>query len=267
MSKKVYITESQLKQYLGEQMSNEIIDERAEEADKNPTEAQKEAGNYKMGHVTFSGFKITIENAKGSKRYWTDDKGNTGYNEMKHHYGYFSKSLGHDGDHVDVFLGDNQDSDKVYVVDQNKKDGSFDESKVMLGFDSKKEAKEAYLSNFTPDWKGFRSITGVSKNFFKKWLYNGRKQQKPFADYVDVIKKKLNESIGNQISDEPFVLYGDLTPDEKALKLKREKRAASAKKAAETRKRKKEEILRAEEEKFMQHQEKMGYTGLFPDLK
>ena len=35
----------------------------------------------------------------------------------------FLNSLGHDGDHVDVFLGDNQDSDKVYVVDQNKKDG------------------------------------------------------------------------------------------------------------------------------------------------
>lgn len=263
MSKKVYITESQLKQYLGEQMSNEIIDERAEEADKNPTEAQKEAGNYKMGHVTFAGFKISIENAKGSKRYWTDDKGNTGYNEMKHHYGYFSRSLGHDGDHVDVFLGDNQDSDKVYVVDQNKKDGSFDESKVMLGFNSKKEAKEAYLSNFTPDWKGFRSITGVSKNFFKKWLYNGRKQQKPFADYVDVIKKKLNESAGNGISDEPFQLRADYTPEEKALMLKKEKRAAAAKKAAETRKRKKEEKRKAEDERFMQRQRELGWKDLF----
>lgn len=264
MSKKVYITESQLKQYLNEQMSNEIIDERAEEADKNPTEAQKEAGNYKMGHVTFAGFKISIENAKGSKRYWTDEKGNTGYNEMKHHYGYFSKSLGHDGDHVDVFLGDNQDSDKVYVVDQNKKDGSFDESKVMLGFNSKKEAKEAYLSNFTPDWKGFRSITGVSKKFFKKWLYNGRKQQKPFADYVDVIKKKLNESVVNGISsDEPFQLRAEYTPEEKALMLKKEKRAVAAKKAAETRKRRKEEKRKVEDEKFMQRQRELGWKDLF----
>jgi hypothetical protein len=194
MSKKIYISESQFKSYLMEAMSNELIDEKAEEADKNPTKKQKEAGNYRMGHVTFGGFKISIENAKGSKRYWVDDKGNTGFNEMKHHYGYFSNSLGHDGDHVDVFLGDNQDSDKVYVVDQNNKNGEFDESKVMLGFNSKKEAKEAYLSNFTPDWKGFRNITGVTKKVFKKWLYNGRKQQKPFAEYVEIIKKKLNES-------------------------------------------------------------------------
>lgn len=266
MSKHIYITESQLKQYLGEQMSNEIIDERAEEADKNPTEAQKEAGNYKMGHVTFAGFKISIENAKGSKRYWTDEKGETGYNEMKNHYGYFSKSLGHDGDHVDVFLGDNQDSDKVYVVDQNKKDGSFDESKVMLGFNSKKEAKEAYFSNFSDDWKGFRSITGVSKRLFKKWLYNGRKQQKPFAEYVEVIKKKLNESkclgeINN--NDDTFELHGDFTSGEKLKQARKEKRSNSAKKAAETRKLNSEKKRKADEERLMKQQRELGYKDLF----
>ena len=259
MSKHIYITESQFNNYLREQMSNEVIDERAEEADKTPTEKQKEAGNYRMGHVTFSGFKISIENAKGSKRYWTDDKGNTGYNEMKHHYGYFSKSLGHDGDHVDVFLGDNQESDKVYVVDQNKKDGSFDESKVMLGFNSKKEAKEAYLSNFTPDWKGFRSITGVSKSFFKKWLYNGRKQQKPFAEYVEVIKRKLNESK----NDNELILHADETPEEKAKRLKKEKRSASAKKAAQTRADNKAKEEKKKDEEFMQWQRDLGYKDLF----
>lgn len=241
-----------------ERMSNEVIDERTEEINTNPTEAQKEAGNYKMAHVTFGGFKITIENAKGSRRYWKDEKGETGYNEMHNHYGYFSNSLGHDGDHVDVFLGSNQDSDKVYVVDQNKKDGTFDESKVMLGFDSKKEAKEAYLSNFTADWKGFGTITGVTKKFFKKWLYNGRKQQKPFAEYVEVIKKHLNESQGEEL-----VLYGDLTDQERAKEAKKEKKANAAKKAAETRKRKKEERHKAEWDAEWQRQKDMGYEPLF----
>lgn len=179
------------------EMTNKEINDRCKDINHKPTEAQKKAGNYKMGHIYFSGFKITIENKKGSKRYWTDDKGNNGFNAMKNHYGYFSNTLGHDGDHVDVFLGSNQKSDKIYVVDQNKQDGSFDESKVMLGFNSKKEAKEAYFSNFDSDWNGFRCITGVKKNFFKKWLYNGRKQQKPFADYVKVIKNKINESKSN----------------------------------------------------------------------
>lgn len=258
MSKKIHITESQLKELINE-MTNQEIDERCEDINHNPTEAQKEASNYKMAHITFSGFKISIENAKGSKRYWTDDKGNTGYNKMKNHYGYFSNSLGYDGDHVDVFLGDNQDSDKVYVVDQNKKDGSFDESKVMLGFNSKKEAKEAYLSNFTPDWKGFKCITGVSKEFFKKWLYDGKKQRKPFADYVEVIKKKLNESQTENV----LVLYGDETQEEKNIRLKKEKRATAAKKAAETRKRKKEEKTKQENEAFWKRQYNSGYRDLF----
>lgn len=258
MQKKIYITESQFRQFLNERMSNEVIDERAEEADKKPTEAQKEAGNYKMGHVSFAGFKISIENAKGSKRYWKDDKGNEKYNVMKNHYGYFSNSLGHDGDHVDVFLGTNQESDKIYVVDQNMKDGSFDESKVMLGFNSKQEAKDAYMANFTPDWKGFRCITGVSKKLFKKWLYNGRKQQKPFAEYVEIIKKKLTES-----QEEPFVLHGDLTDRERDIQAKKEKKAAAAKKAAETRKRKKEERKKDEEDAFWKQQEERGYKGLF----
>lgn len=259
MNKKIYITESQFKGLINE-MTNQEIDERCEDINHNPTEAQKEASNYKMAHITFAGFKISVENAKGSKRYWKNDKGETGYNVMKNHYGYFSNSLGHDGDHVDVFLGNNQDSDKIYVVDQNKKDGSFDESKVMLGFDSKQEAKDAYLSNFTPDWKGFGEITGVSKKLFKKWLYDGRKQQKPFADYVEVIKKKLTESQNN---DDTLILNGDLSDRERDIQLKKEKKSASARKAAETRKRKKEEKDKIEDRNFWKQQGELGYKPLF----
>ena len=239
-------------------MSNETIEERTKEVDTNPTEGQKKAGNYKMAHVYFSGFKITIENPKGSKRYWKDENGKEGFNVIKNHYGYFSNSLGHDGDHIDVFLGDNQESDKIYIVDQNNKEGEFDESKVMLGFDSKKEAKEAYLSNFTPDWKGFRSITGVKKSFFKKWLYDGHKQQKPFADYVDVVKKQLNEA-----KEDTLTLNGDYSAEEKKKMEQQEKRKASAKKAAETRKKKKAEKQKEEDNAFWKEQEERGYKGLF----
>ena len=122
----------------------------------------------------------------------------------------------------------------------------------------KKEAKEAYLSNFSPDWKGFRDITGVSKKLFKKWLYNGRKQQKPFADYVEIMKKKLNES-----QNDTFVLHGDLTDREKDIQAKKEKKSNAAKKAAETRKRKKEEKHKAEEAAFWKQQDDLGYKNLF----
>ena len=190
--KKIYITESQFTNFITE-MSDKEIDEKCENINHFPTNKQKEASNYKMAHIYFSGFKITIENAKGSKRYWKDKNGNDKYTVLKNHYGYFSNSKGKDGDNIDVFLGNNQDSNIIYVIDQNKENGTFDESKVMLGFNSKKEAKDAYLSNFDKNWKGFKSITGVHKNIFKKWLYDGKKQQKPFAEYIDVLKNKINE--------------------------------------------------------------------------
>ena len=200
----VLLNENQFNK-LYEELSKEEIDQRASEANLNPSDAQKEAGNYKMGHVRVRGFDITIENPIGSKRYYGKDKKK--YNVMQNHYGYFTKSKGKDGDQVDVFIGpDVERFEKVYVVDQ-KMNGKFDESKVMFGFSSKKEAKAAYFSNFDKNWHGFMHITGVSLTTFKKWLYRGRKQRQPFADYVEIQKKKLNEERERELRD----IMGDLS--------------------------------------------------------
>lgn len=200
----VLLSESQFNA-LYEELSKEEIDQKANEADQNPSQAMKEAGNYKMGHVRIKGFDISIENPVGSKRYYGKDKKK--YNVMKNHYGYFTKSKGKDGDQVDVFIGpDVEDFEKVYVIDQ-KINGKFDESKVMLGFSSKKEAKAAYFSNFDKNWHGFMHITGVSLATFRKWLYRGRKQRQPFADYVEIQKKKLNEARERELKD----IMGDLS--------------------------------------------------------
>lgn len=199
MPKKIMLTEAQLNLLINE-MTKEEIDGACKDINTSPSDAQIAASNYKMGHVRVRGFDITIENPVGSKRYYGKDKKK--YNVMKNHYGYFTKSKGKDGDHVDVFLGPNiEDFDKVYVVDQ-KINGKFDESKVMFGFSSKKEAKAAYFANFDSNWHGFMHITGVSLTTFKKWLYRGRKQRQPFADYVEIQKKKLNENAIINMADE-----------------------------------------------------------------
>lgn len=198
---RVVINEAQfdrLLKMLSEQLSKEEIDIRANDADQNATEAQKKAGNYKKGHISVKGLSISIENPVGSKRYYDGGKK---YNVMKNHYGYFSRTKGKDGDQVDVFIGPDIDKfSRVYVVDQ-KINGEFDESKVMLGFLSKKEAKEAYFANYEENWHGFMHITGVSLKTFKKWLYRGRKQRQPFADYVEIQKKKLNEMRDRSIEE------------------------------------------------------------------
>ena len=114
MGKTIILTEKQLKaftKYLTEKITFDEVTEEADKADREPSEGKKIAGNYRMGHVNIRGFKITIENAKGSVRKFKDENGKEGQVEMKNHYGYFSKTTGKDGDHVDVFIGENLDFD------------------------------------------------------------------------------------------------------------------------------------------------------------
>lgn len=183
------------------------IAEAVKEIDVEPTEAQKKAGNYKKGHVKIQGFDITIENPKGAIRRGVDDNGKAWSTEMKNHYGYFKNTEGKDGDHIDVFIGDNPNSKRIFVVDQvNPKTKEFDESKVMLGFDTEDEAQKAYLSNYSKDWKGFKDITYVDIDTFRDWLYDGAKQRKPFGEYSNIrfrsikdINDRFNEELQQQI--------------------------------------------------------------------
>ena len=153
------------------------------EVDRNPSEAQKKAGNYQKGHVTIQSMPVSIESVRGDIRKGTDENGKDWSIELNNSYGYFVGSVGYDGDAIDVFLGEDPDNSDIFVIDQNTKTGEFDESKVMLGFNSEKEAKEAYLSNYEKGWTGFRQITKVNIDDFKKWLYDGQKQRKPYGDY------------------------------------------------------------------------------------
>lgn len=166
----------------------------------NPTDRQKEAGNYKKGHVTVNGFRISIENPKGSYRKGKAKNGREWSIQMPHDYGYFLKTKGKDGDAIDVFIGDSLESEKIYVVDQ-KLHGKFDESKVMFCFDSIEEAKQGYMDSYEEGWKGFWKITPVSLPVFKKWLYDGRKQRKPFYDYVEIIKHNKKEKEKGNINE------------------------------------------------------------------
>lgn len=170
------------------------------EVDQNPTEAQKEAGNYKKGHVKVDGFDITIENPKGSVRSGKDADGKEWSVTMNNDYGYIRGTEGVDGDHIDVFLSDNPEQGNVYVIDQiNQKTGEYDESKVMYGFNSLEEAKEAYLSNFEEGWK-VGVVSGVSKEEFRKWIESSVRKTKPFSEYKPVnVEEAQNEGNRNRI--------------------------------------------------------------------
>lgn len=172
------------------------IESARKEVDQNPTEAQKEAGNYKKGHVKVDGFDITIENPKGSVRSGKDADGKEWSVTMNNDYGYIRGTEGVDGDHIDVFLSDNPEQGNVYVIDQvNQKTGEYDESKVMYGFNSLEEAKDAYLANFEEGWK-VGVVSGVSKEEFRKWIESSVRKTKPFSEYKSVkVKEAQNEGI------------------------------------------------------------------------
>lgn len=161
-----------------------------EETETNPSDAQKESGNYKKGHIKFGGYDYTIENPKGSTRSGKDADGKEWKVTMHDTYGYIRGKFGKDGDHLDMFINDKADLDNwngdVFVVDQVNPDGSFDEHKVMYGYDSMDDAKKAYLVNYSNDWKGLGNITGASKEEFDKWLDTSNRKLKPFADYAKV---------------------------------------------------------------------------------
>ena len=173
-----------------------------QETNTEPTEAQKEAGNYKKGHVKIDGYDVTIENPKGSVRRGTDASGKQWEQEMQNTYGYIRGTEGVDGDHIDVFFSEDPSQGDVFVVDQVNKDGSFDEHKVMYGFPDIESARKAYLSNYEDGWQGLGAITPVSKEEFKKWIDSSHRKTKPFADYSSV--KPLGDT---QLGEQPTAGY------------------------------------------------------------
>jgi predicted nucleotidyltransferase len=170
--------------------SGEVREKIAEEGSKvntNPSDAQKEAGNYRMGHVKIDGMDVTIENPKGSIRKGRDADGKEWQSEMHNDYGYIRGTKAVDNDHIDIFLSDDPEHGNVYVIDQvDPKTGKFDESKVMYGFSSEQEARDAYLSNYEKGWKGLGKITEVTKEEFKKWIDSSTRKTKPFSEYASV---------------------------------------------------------------------------------
>lgn len=185
--------------------TNKLLDhiaEAREMVDTSPTEAQKEAGNYKKGHVRIDGYDVTIENPKGSVRSGRDANGQEWSITMNNDYGYIRGTKAVDGDHIDIFLSDNPSEGNVFVVDQLNEKGEFDESKVMYGFPSMDEARSSYLANYSPGWENrISAITEVTKDEFYKWIDSSVKKTKPFSEYKSVNSVQLAPSIESANAD------------------------------------------------------------------
>lgn len=184
-----------------------------------PTDGQKEAGNYSKGHVRIHGLDISIENPTGSKRSGVDPDGKPWEVEMTAHYGYIRKTEGADAEQIDVYIGDHPQSERVFVVDQVDADTSkFDEHKVILNAADRMQAEQLYDAHFS-DGKGSDrrgAITEMSLPEFKDWLKNGD-NAKPLVFTGDAsLSATSSEAVNDgdksisQIVDEEFdALFGE----------------------------------------------------------
>jgi hypothetical protein len=176
-----------------------------------PSLQQLKDGEYRKGHVKIQEMPIAIENPKGSTRRGKAPDGKEWATKMKDHYGYVEFTEGADGGPIDVFIGDNPQSDKIFVVDQvNPTTGKFDEHKVVIGANNANQAKMFYNRNYDKNWQGLGNITEMSVEEFKQWSQS------------DAAKQPAAQIIGEQES------AIDSRPDTRPAEQKTDQRSKSA---------------------------------------
>ncbi|MBC7599210.1 MAG: hypothetical protein H7238_09345 [Polaromonas sp.] len=143
-----------------------------------PTGAKIDAVNWKKGdRFQLNGQTLVIENPAGSTRKSKPDAEQPWENQMVAHYGDIAGTRGADGDPVDVFVGPDPATPKIFVVDQVNKDGTFDEHKVMMGYADETAARDGYLANYGKGWAGLGAITEMAPAQFNTWVKSEATQQ------------------------------------------------------------------------------------------
>lgn len=171
-----------------------------------PTAAQKEAGNYRKGHIVdFHGFAIAIENPDGSVRRGVSPDGTPWESVMHGHYGYFKGIIGFDKDHLDINIGPRPDLTTFYVIDQiDPASGRFDEHKVYAGYASIAAAEAAYRSNYQAGWDGLQAIHSATLDEFRAWVDERGPKNGRFADWLAA----RDEAAKPEIDAAPAVVTG-----------------------------------------------------------
>jgi len=178
-----------------------------------PTPAQLQSGNYRKGRVKLYGLDIAIETPQGQRRTGKSD-GKPWSVVCMAHYGEFSGTRGADNDPVDCYIGPSPESNRVFVVNQNGKDGAFDEHKVMLAFADEDAARAAYMGSYERGWTGLGSMVSATVEQFRWWLKHGNtalpfsKKALPYDGEDDMTDITWDSAGMPANSDLATILYG-----------------------------------------------------------
>ena len=183
-----------------------------------PSEAQAQAGNYQKGHIKIHGLDVSIENPRGSVRRGKDEDGKDWASpQLPADYGYIKGTTGKDGDHVDVYIGPNPQSQWVYVIDQNNiKTGKFDEHKSVLGASSMNEAVDLYLNSFDdPTVLRLGNVVQMSVDEFKQWVKDGKNTKRPAAKAgVGTVRPNVPSDQTEKINTAPAADFKSILQEE-----------------------------------------------------
>jgi hypothetical protein len=159
--------------------------------EKQPSLAQIQAGNYRKGHVKAAVGDVSIETPRGAVRSGVGPDGRPWSRTMNHPYGYIRGTLGADGQHLDVLLGEHPTDPNrpVFIVDQMKHDGGFDEHKVLAGFRNEREAKQAYLSEYPKGWPGMGRVRTMSSAEFNTWKKGAGREEANHGPVDDAVPR------------------------------------------------------------------------------
>jgi inorganic pyrophosphatase len=178
----------------------------------------KRANDPIKKRVTMHGIGMGIEWKKGEKRRYYDKKDPKKVNYeklMKADYGYISGTKDHDGEQLDAYVGPNPKSTKVFVIKQLKDDGSFDEHKVMLGYDDLAAAKASYLDHMPAKRLGKIEETDVD-GFKAKHLERAREMRKAAGRrFVAGFTKEISKTAPGKFKFPEWMLQSTWRPPEK----------------------------------------------------
>ena len=102
----------------------------------------------------FAGLPVVIDRPKGTLIRGTLADGTQWSRTWPVDYGYFPRTDGGDGQGLDVFLGPNPKSKRVFWTTHKNPDGTFDQLKTFLGFDQKQDASDLYALAFPDPYRG-----------------------------------------------------------------------------------------------------------------
>jgi hypothetical protein len=150
---------------------NSAVDAAGEQSRNVPADKRR----MRRGRVPTALGTIAVDVPRGGVRSGRDADGREWTQPMDVAYGSLPGTTGADGDALDVYIGRNPTSERVFVINQTKPNGAFDEHKLMFGFDTAGEAISAYQRNFAPAKDRAIEVVPMTVSEAREWANSSPK--------------------------------------------------------------------------------------------